>query len=205
MPRRQSETFAVDGELRLRGPSAELLRSRSYCEGRSAWSGEVAAPVDDRDEPARLHSLAGGAQESDRLLGVENIEEQTRGAGAGGHAEAIGQHVALASAHIGEAGGRGALRGRGDHGGIEIERVHDTADPLRQRHCEGAVAAAEFGDVTRRRAEAEGVEGARHVEERFPIILRRHAAFAKLHAAIRAGDTAQSKEIFARGAEESVN
>ena len=42
-------------------------------------------------------------------------------------------------------------------------------------------AAAELGDVTRLRAEAERVEDARHIMQRFPITLGRHAAFAKFH------------------------
>ena len=75
------------------------------------------------------------------------------------------------------------MRGAGDHRGIEVQGVDGAADAWRERDREGAVTAAEFGDVAGGGVggEAEGVEDERDVEEGFPVILGGHAAFAEDH------------------------
>ena len=165
------------------GPREDLRGRGANREGRAARSREVAAPVDHGDEAAGSNDVAGGAKEGDGFLGVENIEEEGGVARGGRKAEAVEEDVAHGGADVGEAGGGGAGRGEGDHRGIEVEGMDGAADALRERDREGAVAAAELGDVAGRGVgdEAEGVEDEGDVEEGFPVGLGGHAALAEFH------------------------
>ena len=133
--------------------------------------------MDDEQPAAGPQDLGGRGQHRDRVLVVEDVEEQAAVLGPGRHTEALGATVAALDRDVPETGRCRSFTGARDHRVVHVVGAHDTRDLSCDRERERPVAAAQLGHIGQP-GDTEAVEDELHVEQLLPDRLIGHAAVA---------------------------
>jgi hypothetical protein len=139
------------------------------------------APMDDQDCPLFGNYPSCLAEDPNRILTVEDVEQKARILGLGVDIEAVLKDVALFAAEVRYPALLGAGPSTLDHGGLDVEGGKGPG----YRRCDGqresSVTASKLRDVPQLFPDMKAPQNGAWVEERLPIGFLGHAALAQLH------------------------
>lgn len=112
-----------------------------------ARGGRIVSPMDDIDGPLQVDCTSRFPQEPNRLLAVEDIEQEATRLRTGRDAESRVENVPHFALNVLDTLLRGPFSSPLHHPRFDVERVDDSEDSLGQRYRERAVAAAQLNHV----------------------------------------------------------
>lgn len=138
-------------------------------------------PVDDPGQPTWLQRPPCLAQQSDRILDMQDVE-QHRVADAGiGTAATFGEKVAPFENDVGQSDLARFLVRRDDHLRFDVQREDSTGHKRCGRNGERSVPASELHYIAALTSAAHALKDSARIEERCPDFFNRHSAFSAFH------------------------